>query len=341
MHGIDILQNSELPQSLGPYRVLEPIGQGLGGMGELFLCYDPSLDRKVVVKRVPANANEEIISRFHREAALLSGVAHPNFPHVYRFWMLDGRPAYSMQFIDGVTLRELLDLRRTIPVDVMLVVAQCVAEALRHAHHHDIIHRDVKPANIMITHSGQVFLLDFGVARLEINSDLTIPGSVVGTTAYMAPEQARGESIGPQADLFSLGVLLYEAIGGTHPFRKDSPEATLSAILTDSVKPLWMSVPSAGRGLSRLVADCMQKKSAKRPQSGTEFLQRVDGILGGKSRDREGYLAAYMASARQGKAFPAALSRVTVSGWTWFLGGAGVGLFALLGLYLLLRGGTP
>lgn len=341
MHGIDTLQNSELPQSLGPYRVLEPIGQGLGGMGELFLCYDPSLDRKVVVKRVPAGANEEIVQRFHREAALLSGVAHPSFPHVYRFWMLDGRPAYSMQFIDGVTLRELMDLRRTIPVDVMLVVAQCVAEALRHAHHHEIIHRDVKPANIMITHSGQVFLLDFGVARLEVRSDLTIPGSVVGTTAYMAPEQARGESIGPQTDLFSLGVLVYEAIGGKHPFRKDSPEATLSAILMDPVKPLWTLAPTAGRRLSRLVADCMQKKAAKRPQGGTEFLQRIDGIVAGRSRDREGYLAAYMASVRQGKPFVSPLPRAQLSGWTWFVGGILASLLAFLGLYLLVRGGTP
>lgn len=335
------MQNSEIPQSLGPYRVLEPIGQGLGGMGELFLCYDPSLDRKVVVKRVPAGANEEIVQRFHREALLLSGVAHPGFPQVYRFWMLDGRPAYSMQFIDGVTLRELMDLRKSIPAGVMLVVAQCVAEALRHAHLHDIVHRDVKPANIMITHSGQVFLLDFGVARLEVNSDLTIPGSVVGTTAYMAPEQARGETIGPQSDLFSLGVLLHEAISGNHPFRKDSPEATLSAILTDNVKPLWMSVPSVGRRLSRLVSDCMQKKAAKRPRNCTEFLQRLDPLMASRSRDREEHLAAYMASVRQGKQFTATLPRVGLAAWVWFLGGTGVGLFLVLAVYLLVRGGTP
>ena len=335
------MQNSELPAAaLGPYRVLEPIGQGLGGMGELFLCYDPSLDRKVVVKRVPQGANEEIVQRFHREAALLSGVAHPGYPHVYRFWMLDGRPAMAMQFIDGVTLRELMDLRRNIPVDVMLLVAQTVAEALRHAHLHEIIHRDVKPANIMITHSGQVFLLDFGVARLEVNSELTIPGSVVGTTAYMAPEQARGETVGPPADLFSLGLLTYEAISGHHPFRKDGPEATLSAILTDPVKPLWMLAPRSGRRLSRLLADCLQKKAAKRPQDGTEFLQRLDGLLAGKSSDREAYLASYMATVRQGKPFVSELPRRTVSGWTWFLGGLGTGLVLLLALFLLLRGGA-
>jgi serine/threonine-protein kinase len=341
MHGTDTLPNSELPQNLGPYRVLEPIGQGLGGMGELFLCYDPSIDRKVVVKRVPAGANEEIVLRFQREATLLSGVAHPGFPQVYRLWMLDGRPVYSMQFIDGVTLRELMDLRRTIPADVMLVIAQSVAEALRHAHHHEIIHRDVKPANIMVTHSGQVFLLDFGVARLEVRSDLTIPGSVVGTTAYMAPEQARGETVGPFTDLFSLGVLMYEAIGGRHPFRKSTPEATLSAILTDSVKPLWTLAPASGRRLSRLVSDLMQKQPSKRPQDGTALLQRIDALLACRSRDREAFLADYMDCVRQGKPFAKPLPRTAVSGWTWFLGGVGFGLLLLLSGYLFLHGATP
>jgi eukaryotic-like serine/threonine-protein kinase len=334
------LQNSELPASLGPYHVLEPIGQGLGGMGELFLCYDPSLDRKVVVKRVPLGANEEIIQRFHREAQLLSGVAHPGYPQVYRFWTLDGRPTLAMQFIDGVTLRELMDLRKTIPADVMLLVAQTVAEALRHAHLHGIIHRDVKPANIMITHSGQVFLLDFGVARMEVNSELTIPGSVVGTTSYMAPEQARGETVGPPADLFSLGLLSYEAISGHHPFRKDGPEATLSSILTDSVKPLWALTPRAGRKLSRLLADCLQKKAAKRPQNGMEFLQRLDGLLAGKSSDREFFLASYMEAVRLNKPFVSELPRRSVSGWTWLVGGVVGSLLILLAVYLVLHGGA-
>jgi len=336
----DILPNSELPTNLGPYRVLEPIGQGLGGMGELFLCYDPSLDRKVVVKRVPQDANEETIRRFHRETALLSGVAHPGFPHVYRFWMLDGRPAMAMQFLDGLTLRELLDLRKNLPLDVALVIAASVAEALRHAHLHEIIHRDVKPANIQITHSGQVFLLDFGVARLETRSDLTIPGSVVGTTAYMAPEQARSELVGPWTDLFSLGVVLYEAISGIHPFRKETPEATLSSILTDSVKSLWMVAPKSGRTLSRLVMDCLQKKSGKRPQDATAFLRRMDRILAGRSRDREAYLAAYMAAVRQGKPFTARLPRHVIAPWIWMLSGGLTMLLVMLGLHLLLGGAS-
>jgi eukaryotic-like serine/threonine-protein kinase len=328
---------SEAPATLGPYHVLEPIGAGLGGMGELFLCYDPSLDRKVVVKRVPPHCSEELLNRFHREASLLSGVAHPGYAHVYRYWMVDGRPAMSMEFIDGLTLREILDLRKSVPLDVALCIGWSVMEALRHAHLHGIIHRDVKPANILISHSGQVKLLDFGVARFESHSDLTMPGMVVGTTSYMSAEQAKGEDLDERSDIYSLALCLYESIVGRHPFRKDQPDATLTALLTKTAKPLWLCRPGAPFALSRLIASSMSNKRQRRPRDGSDFLQRLDRYWNSKGRDREAYLAAYMAALRAGRAFELPLPHARVPGWLWAAAGILGGFAAGIGLSFLNR----
>jgi serine/threonine-protein kinase len=306
-------------------------------MGELFLCYDPSLDRKVVVKRVPPNCSEELLNRFHREASLLSGVAHPGYAHVYRYWMVEGRPAMSMEFIDGLTLREILDLRRTLPLDVALCIGWAVMEALRHAHLHGIIHRDVKPANILISHSGQVKLLDFGVARFESHSDLTMPGMVVGTTSYMSAEQAKGEDLDERSDIYSLSLCLYESILGKHPFRKDQPDATLTALLTKTARPLWLARPGIPFSLSRLIASSMSNKRQRRPRDGSAFLQWLDKYWKRKGGDREAYLAAYMAALRAGRAFELPLPRLGVSGWLWAAAGILAGFAAGIGLSFLNR----
>ncbi len=305
-------------------------------MGELFLCYDPSLDRKVVVKRVPAGCGEEMLNRFHREATLLSGVAHPGYAHVYRYWMVDARPAMAMEFIDGLTLRELLDMRKRLPVDVALCVAWGVAEALRHAHLHDIVHRDVKPANILISHTGQVRLLDFGVARFENQADLTLPGMVVGTTSYMSAEQAKGEPVDERTDLYSLALCVYESIAGLHPFRRDTPEATLTALLTQRAKPLWMAVPGTSLPVAFLMSATLSRSRDRRPRDASEFLARLDGAWGRAARDREAYMAAFMAAIRSRRPFDSHLPSRGVSPlMTAFLGfscGA-----ALVGLLVALR----
>lgn len=305
-------------------------------MGEVFLCYDPSLDRKVVVKRVPADCGEELLNRFHREASLLSGVAHPGYAHVYRYWMVDGRPAMAMEFIDGLTLRELLDVRKRLPLDVALCVAWGVAEALRHAHLHGIVHRDVKPANIMVSHTGQVRLLDFGVARFESQADLTMPGMVVGTTSYMSAEQAKGEPIDDRCDLYSLALCVYESLVGTHPFRKDTPEATLTALLTQRARPLWAALPGTPLGVAFLISATMSRTKDRRPRDASAFLARLDHAWGRAGRDREAYLAAYMASIRAGRGFDSSLPRrgtsILLAAFVAFSSGA-----AAVGLLLALR----
>ncbi|MCB9496096.1 MAG: serine/threonine protein kinase [Fibrobacteria bacterium] len=305
-------------------------------MGELFLCYDPSLDRKVVVKRVPSGCGEELLNRFHREASLLSGVAHPGYAHVYRYWMVDGRPAMSMEFIDGLTLRELLDRRRKLPLDVALCVGWAVAEALRHAHLHGIVHRDVKPANILISHTGQVRLLDFGIARFESQADLTMPGMVVGTTSYMSAEQAKGEPVDDRSDLYSLALCLYESIAGVHPFRKETPEATLTALLTHKARPLWLTVPGTPLAVGSLLSATMSRVRERRPRDASAFLSRLDAAWGRAGRDREAYMAAFMASIRAGTPFESILPRRGMSAWLAGFLGFSVGA-ALVGILVAVR----
>lgn len=326
---------SEAPATLGPYHVLETIGTGLGGMGQIVLCQDPSLDRKVVVKLVPPGSSDELLNRFHREASLLSGVAHPGYAQVYRYWLVDGRPAMAMEFIDGLTLREILDLRRTVPLDVGLCIAWTVVEALRHAHLHGIIHRDVKPANIMVSHSGQVKLLDFGVARFENQSDLTMPGMVVGTTSYMSAEQAKGEELDERSDLYSLALCLYESLSGIHPFRKDQPEASLTALLTKTAPRLWRIRPGTPWKLSSLVSRTLSRDRRLRPRDATEFLAGMDRCFGRSGQDREAYLAAFMAAVRAGRKFEATLPRKGRSPWVYAAVGAAAGL--AIGLALAFR----
>ena len=273
---------SDLPATLGPYHVLEVIGAGLGGMGEIFLCYDPSLDRKVVVKRVPAGASEEILNRFHREASLLSGVAHPGYAHVYRYWMVEGRPAMAMEFIDGLTLRELMDLRRTLPLDVALCIGWSVAEALRHAHLHGIIHRDVKPANILaLTNSAgdvtDVKLTDFG-SVLNMTAESTQVHQV-GSLAYMAPEQLDGQVLDCRADIYSLGAVLYHLVAGKPPF-----DATSQAVLMNQIyNQAPASLAGMRAGVNGAVDEVIQKALAKRPDdrypNWDAFAQALSGLI--------------------------------------------------------------
>jgi serine/threonine-protein kinase len=215
----------------------------------------------------------------------------------------------AMEFIDGLTLRELIDNRRKLPLDVALAVAWGVVEALRHAHLHGIVHRDVKPANIMVSHTGQVRLLDFGVARFESQADLTMPGMVVGTTSYMSAEQAKGEIVDERSDLYSLGLCIYEALTGTHPFRKDTPEATLTALLTQRARPLWVALPGTPLSIAFLFSATMSRNKERRPRDASAFLSRLDRAWGRAGRDREAYLAAFMAAIRSGRPFASQLPK--------------------------------
>ncbi len=223
---------------VGPYEVLSSLGSG--GMGEVYRARDQRLGRDVALKLlrrvlvVGENGQEDALDRLLREAILASALNHPNIVTIYETGVVDRDRYIAMELIEGATLRRAA--AQGLPLGRILGIARQISEALAVAHGAQIVHRDIKPDNVMLRPDGYVKLLDFGLARVQpeaITADstgpMTEPGTVMGTVAYMAPEQARGEPVAPEADVFALGVVLYELVTGKHPFAAPSQLGTLHA----------------------------------------------------------------------------------------------------------------
>jgi Tol biopolymer transport system component len=230
---------------LGPYEVIEPIGAG--GMGEVYRARDVRLGREVAVKVLPADVSKdpERLIRFEREARSASALNHPNIVTIHDFTSVDGEAWLVMELIRGKSLRDVLS-GGALPLKQLLPIAAGVADGLAAAHAAGIVHRDLKPENIMTAAGGVAKILDFGLVKQMSRSDPNAPtevhvsraGAIVGTVSYMSPEQARGEEVDFRTDQFSLGLILYEAATGIHPFRRGTAVDTLAAILNDEHKPL-------------------------------------------------------------------------------------------------------
>ncbi len=205
-------------QTVSHYRILEKLGEG--GMGVVYLAEDTELDRKVALKFLSSSAiaGEDEKKRFKREAKAAAALNHQNIAHIYAIDEADGQMFLAMEFIEGKTLDELT--ASPLPLDKAIDYATQTAAGLQAAHKKGITHRDIKSANIMITEDGQIKIMDFGLAKLANRSKLTQLGTTLGTAAYMSPEQSRGENTDHRADIWSLGVVLYEMISGQMPFKR-------------------------------------------------------------------------------------------------------------------------
>jgi len=246
------------------YQILERLGGG--GMGVVYKARDLRLDRLVALKFLAAQrgAPEEQKRRFIREAKAASSLDHPNICTIYEIGETeDGALFIAMAFYQGETLRERLG-RGSLPLAEAADVAAQIAAGLARAHERGIVHRDVKPANVMLTADGQVKLLDFGVAKLADQSRLTRAGSAMGTTAYMSPEQFFGEAAGPAADVWSLGVVLYEMAAGRLPFEGPAEKEMVQAILEHDPRPVSALRAGAPPALERIVARALAKRPAER-----------------------------------------------------------------------------
>jgi eukaryotic-like serine/threonine-protein kinase len=251
---------------LGPYEIIDLLGTG--GMGEVYRATDTRLGRTVAVKIL----NSQFSERFETEARAISSVNHPHICALYDIGTHEGRSYLVLEYLEGKPLEGPLG------TDEALRLATQIAGALEAAHQRGIIHRDLKPANIMVTAAG-VKLLDFGLAKLAPTSDAditrTIEGTVMGTAAYMAPEQAEGKSIDTRSDVFSFGAVLYEMLTGRRAFRGDSVVAVLSAVLRDHPDPLGPGVPP---GLEAIVVRCLQKDPAERFQHMREVRVALEAL---------------------------------------------------------------
>ncbi|MCX5058221.1 serine/threonine protein kinase [Streptomyces sp. NBC_00201] len=254
----------------GRYRLLSPLGEG--GMGTVWRARDEVLHREVAVKEVrapaglPASDVERMYARLEREAWAAARVADRNVVTVYDVATEDGRPWIVMELVRGISLAELLDAEGPLPPQRAAHIGAEVLSALRAAHEAGVLHRDVKPANVLLSSDGRVVLTDFGIAMVEGSSALTMTGEVIGSPEFLAPERALGRTPGPESDLWSLGVLLYAAVEGNSPFRQATPLNTLRAIVDDELPPPLRAGPLAPVIEGLLRKDPAERLTADRAQ---------------------------------------------------------------------------
>jgi serine/threonine protein kinase len=265
---------------LGPYRVLELLGQG--GMGVVFRAEDPQLGRPVALKVLlpSVGASAEGRARFLREARAAAALQHDHVVTVYQVGEDRGVPYLAMQLLEGETLEDRLRREPLLALRTILRIGREVADALAAAHARQLIHRDIKPSNIWLEAGrDRVKVLDFGLARLAgDDARVTQAGAVIGTPAYMSPEQARGREVGPAGDLFSLGCVLYHLTTGQLPFRGRDTLATLSALAVETPPPVRKLNPASPPELSGLIAALLAKEPADRPASAREVLDELADI---------------------------------------------------------------
>ncbi|HEY3484342.1 MAG TPA: protein kinase, partial [Ilumatobacteraceae bacterium] len=257
----------------GRYRLERRIGQG--GMAEVWVATDLQLDRKVAVKWLkPSLASDAVVAeRFRREAIAVARLNHPNIVAVYDVFVHDGRQAVVMQLVDGKSLRQLLDGQKRLGPELTIHIGAAVAGALDEAHRAGFVHRDVKPGNILVTSDGRVLLTDFGIAKgLSVSDDdLTSDDVMMGTAKYLSPEQVRGRKLDGRADLYSLGLVLYECLAGRVPFLGETDADTALARLQRDPTDLNRLRPTLPRGLVDLVHQTLARNPAHRPASGAEL----------------------------------------------------------------------
>ena len=263
----------------------QPVARlGAGAFGEVQRAHDRLLGRDVAVKRIRLEAFveparlDEVKKRFLREAQVAARLRHRNIVTTHDIVSSPSTSFIVMELVEGQTLQSLLQARGRLGLDETIRVLEQVAAALDHAHASGVVHRDVKPANIMIEPSGHVKVMDFGIAKLEAGANLTSTGSIMGTPNYMAPEQARGEKVDARSDLFSLGCVLYECLTGTRPFQSPSVSAILVKILTEDPPPVDFETTGLPRGLAPVLLRATAKDPSARYPSGAAMIEALRAL---------------------------------------------------------------
>jgi serine/threonine-protein kinase len=269
LDGAEVGADSLTGQEVAHFRILEHLGGG--GMGRVYKALDLRLDRTVALKFLPPrlSADVEAKRRFVHEAKAASSLDHPNIGTIHEIGETDTGLFIAMAYYDGETLQQRI-ARGPLPVDQALAYAAELAAGLRRAHEAGIIHRDVKPANVLLTVTG-VKLVDFGIAKMA-GTEVTGEGTTTGTVAYMSPEQTRGEALDARTDVWSLGVVLYEMLAGQRPFRGESDRTLIHAIRHDAARPVRDVRRELPGGVATIVTRCLEKDPARR-------YQRIDDLL--------------------------------------------------------------
>ena len=322
-------------ETLAHFRILEKIAEG--GMGVVYRALDTNLGRTVAIKVIHPQAlgDPERKQRFVQEARTASALNHPNIVTIHEIASEGDVDFIAMEYVEGQSL-DLLARARPLDIDQVIDFGIQIASALGAAHASGIVHRDIKPANVIVTPAGHVKVLDFGLAklaeRLPVDSETatahvaarTQEGVIVGTVAYMSPEQAEAKSVDARSDVFSLGAVLYELLAGRRPFQGDSTLSTLAAIMRDGPVPLRNVRPEVPEDLARIVARCLEKDRAARYRTGEDVAAELKRCR----EQRAGHAAALPGGLfRSPVAWALGLAIIAATGTTvwWVLGRGGVG----------------
>ncbi len=241
------------------YEIVQLLGEG--GMSYVYKANDKQLKRTVAIKTLKPNyvEQEKFVERFKREAQTAANLNHPNIVQIFD-WGIGDEPFFVMEYIEGNTLTSIIAKRRTISLNDVLFIGAQVSSGLQAAHSKGLVHRDIKPGNIMITPEGKVKVTDFGIVSLQNEeSDITKTGSILGTASYISPEQAQGKPVSKESDLYSLGTVLYELITGRPPFEGDTPIATATKHITDKPEKLSVIRPDIPKGVENAVLKLLHK----------------------------------------------------------------------------------
>ena len=268
------MDNLQPGQMLGNYRIINQVGQG--GMATVYKAYQPSMDRHVAVKVLPSQLAEskEFVARFQQEARTIARLEHPHILPVFDYGESDGTAYFVMRYLEAGTLKERMVAGRPLPLDEIDRLFTQLTDALSYAHSHGVIHRDLKPANALVDSNGNLFLTDFGIAKLleSASPRLTQTDAIMGTPAYISPEQAQAQTVDQRSDIYSLGIILYEMVTGRVPFTADTPLAIILKHISDPMPLPSLLKPDIPAAIERVILKALAKEPEDRFATAAEFL---------------------------------------------------------------------
>ena len=266
----------------GRYKIIRKLGSG--GMANVYLAEDQELGRRVAIKILDDRHadDEQFVERFRREAKNAAGLSHPNIVSIYDRGEAEGTYYIAMEYLDGRSLKELIVSRGPAPISIAIDYARQILSALRFAHRNGIVHRDIKPHNVLVDAEGRVKVTDFGIARAGA-SQMTEAGSIIGTAQYLSPEQARGTQVDQTSDLYSLGIVLYELLTGTVPFTGDTPVEIAMKHLSATPEAPSVKRADVPHSLDMVVLRALAKDPADRYQSAEEMDADLERVARGLS----------------------------------------------------------
>lgn len=301
-------------KQLGPYRVVAPLGEG--GMAAVYKAYQPGMDRYVALKILPRHfaSDPQFAARFQQEAKVIANLQNPHILPVHDFGEADGYTYIVMPYVEGGTLASLLR-GQPLPLEQMRSVISQVGDALDYAHSRGLVHRDVKPSNVLVDERGNCLLTDFGIAKIvEGNVKLTNTGGILGTPAYMSPEQGLGQKLDGRSDIYALGVILYEMATGRIPYNAETPMGIVTKHITDPLPPPRSVNPGLPEAVERVILKALAKNADDRYQTARAMVEALDDAMPAEE-SHEAAPQAVIRTAPPQREVPK--PRRTVSGWVW------------------------